>query len=174
MSARAQTNLMQAATGVSLLPAGIVQMSDNAAIPRFQLDYHSFRNLHKILCCKPGKHATKSRFACYLAIYFPEVAQLIDENDFGILHLEVGVLKIVSRNAILKGDWDAVSRHFAFVMALLDNGGGELRNALSVSYLGNLFYGENTGNFAVARCLMPRRMARALESIEKHYEGSGH
>lgn len=173
MNIRAQNEFEQVAATAAPWPAGIAQKGDAATIPRFQLDYHSFRDLHKILCFKPAKHTVKSRFACYLAIYFPEVAQLIDENDFGILNLEVGVLKTVSRNAIYKGDWDTLSRHFAFVMALLDNGGGELRNALSVSYLGSLFYGESRGNFAVARCLMPRRLARALEGIEKHYSDCG-
>ena len=173
MNIRAQNAFEQAASATVQWPAGIAQKGETAAIPRFQLDYHAFRDLHKILCCKPARQAVKSRFACYLAVYFPEVAQLIDESDFGILHLEVGVLKTVSRNAILKGDWDAVSRHFAFVASLLDNGGGELRNALSVSYLGSLFYDETTGNYAVARCLMPRRLARALEGIERHYEDRG-
>ncbi len=149
---------------------GIAQMGDAAVIPRFQLDYHSFRRLHEVLSAKPAGGAVKSRFACFLAIYFPEVAAHIEESDFGILHLEVGVLKVLSRHAIVKGDWDTLARHFAFVMALLESGGGELRNALSVSYLGSLFYGELNGNFAVARCLLPRRLARALESIERHYE----
>ncbi len=157
-------------SGVPLLRAGIVQTGAAAVLPRFQLDYHSFCQLHHVLSNTPASGALKSRFACFLAIYFPEVAAQIDESDFGVLHLEVGVLKLMSRHAIAKGDWEALARHFAFVMALLENGGGELRNALSVSYLGGLFHGETTGNFAVARCLLPRRMARALEGIERHYD----
>ena len=148
----------------------MVQMADNGAVPRFQLDYHSFRDLHKILCCKPRQGAVQSRFACYLAVYFPELAKQIDESEFGILHLEVGVLKQGSRKAIIDGDWEALTRHFAFVGSLLDNGGQELRNALSVSYLGSLFYGETGRNFAAARCLLPPRLTRALHSIERHYE----
>jgi hypothetical protein len=156
--------------GIALSQSDIAQLSEAIAIPRFQLDYHSFRNLNKILCFAPNGQAVKSRFACHLAIYFPEVAELIDENDFGVLHLEVGMLRHASHGAIVGGDWDALARHFAFVSALLEDGGAELRNALSVSYLGGLFYGETTGNFAVARCLLPLRMERALEGIEKHYE----
>ncbi|HEY5993562.1 MAG TPA: hypothetical protein VIU46_03070 [Gallionellaceae bacterium] len=160
--------ISRAQTGNSLSLADMGHMAD-AALPRFQLDYQSFRDLHKILCLKPQARGAKSRFACYLALYFPEVADLIDESDFSILHLEVGVLKLASRDAIAKGDWDALSRHFAFVMALLNNGGGELRDALSVSYLGELFYGESTGNFAVARCLLPQPLDSALEGLERHY-----
>lgn len=145
-------------------------MADNAAIPRFQLDYLAFRDLHKILCCKSPQRALQSRFACCLAVYFPDVAEHIDESDFGILHLEVAVLKQGSRNAILKGDWETLTRHFAFVRSMLDNGGHELRNALSVSYLGSLFYGETERSFAAARCLLPPRLTHALERIEKHYE----
>jgi hypothetical protein len=34
----------------------------------------------------------------------------------------------------------------------------------------NLFYGETSINFAKARTLMPKRLANALEIIERHYE----
>ena len=160
----------QAQTATSPVIRGATRGGAALAIPRFQLDFHSFRDLHKIRCIEPSPTTVKSRFACYLAIYFPEAAALIDESDFGILHLEVGVLKLASRDAIAKGDWDTVSGHFAFVTSLLDNGGGELRNALSVSYLGSLFYGETSHLYAKARALLPRRLSRALESIERHYQ----
>ncbi len=150
--------------------SGIVQMEDSHAIPRFQLDYLSFRDLHKILCCKPRRRAVQSRFACYLAVYFPEVAEHIDESDFGILHLEVGVLKLRSRSAIINGDWEVLTCHFAFVRSVLENGGHDLRDAVRISYLGSLFYGETGRNFAAARCLLPPRLSRELDSIEKHYE----
>ena len=167
---QAQVDIHQAQAGIAPGRSALARYGAPITMPRFQLDYQAFRDLHKIRCLNPSPNAPKSRFACHLAIYFPEAAALIDESDFGILDLEVGALKLSSRNAILKGDWDTVSGHFAFVMTLLDSGGGELRSALSVSYLGGLFYGETTGNFAVARCLMPRRLARALEGIERHYE----
>lgn len=141
-----------------------------AGIPRLQLDYHSFRDMSKILCFKPSPFAGRSRFACYLAIYFPEIAQRIDEEDFGVLNLEVGVLKLASDGAIANGRWDALAGHYAFVEALAEHGGEELRRALEISYLGSLFYGESSCNHAKARSLLPRPLAHALERIERHYE----
>lgn len=141
-----------------------------AVVPRFQLDYHSFRDMNKILCIKPSPFAGKSRFACYLGVYFPETAKRIDEEDFGILHLEVGVLKLASREAIVKGDWDMLTGHYAFVAALFEDCGDDLRDALSVSYLGALFYGECDHRYAKARTLLPRALVRALERVERHYE----
>lgn len=152
------------------LNCGIVQKDEHAAMPRFQVDFHQFRSLHKLLCFKPAPHAVRSRFACYLAVYFPEVAAHLDESDFGILHLEVGVLKAASAQAIASENWSTLSRHFAFTAALLNRGGGELRDALHVSYLGSLFYGETSRNHAQARTLLPRKLAHALERIERHYE----
>ncbi len=141
-----------------------------AGIPHFQLDFHSFRDMNKILCLNPSPFAGRSRFACYLAVYFPEVAQRIDEEDFGVLHLEVGVLKRASAGAIANGEWDALAGHYAFAGALAEHGGEELRRALEISYLGSLFYGESSCNHAKARTLLPRPLAHALERVERHYE----
>jgi hypothetical protein len=145
---------------------------DGAAlgVPRLQLDYHSFRDMNKILCIKPSPFAGKSRFACYLGVYFPETARRIDEEDFGVLHLEVGVLKLASREAIEQGDWETLDAHYAFLAALAPHCGEELRRALDISYLGALFYGECGRNFAKARTMLPRTLACALEEIERHYE----
>ncbi len=141
-----------------------------AGIPRLQLDYHSFRDVNKILCIKPSPFAGKSRFACYLGVYFPETAKRIDEDDFGVLHLEVGVLKLASREAIEQGDWNTLAEHYAFVAALIEHCGDELCSALQVSYLGSLLYGEFEWNYAKARTLLPRRLAHVLEQVERHYE----
>jgi hypothetical protein len=140
------------------------------AFPRLQLDFNSFRSLNHVLCLKPSPRAGESRFACHLAIYFPEIAERIDENDFGVLHLEVGALKLASREAIINGDWAAVSSHCSFVAALLKNCGEELNDALCISYLGSLFYGETARNFVSARTLLPPSLAIALENIERHYQ----
>lgn len=139
-------------------------------IPRFQLDFNSFYDLHRLVCLKSLPVAGHSRFASHLALYVPEAAARIDEYDFGILHLEVGALTQVSRDAIAKRDWDMVSGHFAFVAGMLDDAGADLHDALLVSYLGSLFYGETTLNFAKARSLLPKKLAVALESVESHYE----
>lgn len=139
-------------------------------IPRFQLDYNSFNELHKVVCLKSLPVPGHSRFASHLALHFPEAAARIDEYDFGILHLEVGALKLATRDAIAQRDWEAVGMHFAFVDGLLADAGAELRAALQVSYLGSLFYGETTLNYAKARSLLPNRLVAVLAGIESHYE----
>jgi hypothetical protein len=136
--------------------------------PRF--DYNSFSKLRKLVYLHPIPVAGYSRFAGYLAIHFPEVAANIDESDFGVLHLEVGELKLETLKAILKRDWPTVRAHFDFIDSVLESGDAELHDAVGVSYLGSLFYGETSLNFAKARTLMPKRLAVALEIIERHYE----
>ncbi len=122
---------------------------------------------------RPGRGSnppTTSSLANRLAQRFPEVAARIDESDFGILHLEVGALKLATQDAITAGDWHAVTKYFAFVAGLIEDAGDELRDAINVSYLGNLFYGEMSANYAKARTLLPKPLARALEQIENHFE----
>jgi hypothetical protein len=138
--------------------------------PPAQVDYRSFRDMNRILCVEPSPYADRSRFAWHLAVYFPETARGIDEDDFGVLHLEVGVLKLASQAAIAAGDWDLLERHYSFVRALREHCSDALRAALDISYLGNLLYGKSSPNYAKARALLPPSLACALEAVEKHYE----
>jgi hypothetical protein len=119
---------------------------------------------------KPSPVAGKPRFADYLAVHFPEVAATIDEADFGVLHLEVDALTLATRDAIIRRNWPTVSSHFTFVDDVLETAGTELHDAIGISYLVNLFYGETSPDFAKARTLMPKRLAAALEIMERHYE----
>ncbi len=137
----------------------------NAAVgqPKSPFDYKTFRDQHKPV-------AGTTPFAAYLAKHFPEVAASIDESDHGEPHLEVGALRLATREAILKRDWDAVARHFAFVDSVLEGADTALHDAIGVSYLVSLFYGETSINYAKARTLLPKRLARALEIMERHYE----
>jgi hypothetical protein len=141
-----------------------------ALIPRFQLGYQAFRDLYRSVGVNSFPAAGHSRFASHLALYFPDAAARIDEEDFGILHLEVGALKQETHGAIAKREWDVVQSHFAFVSEMLAEAGNELRDALEISYLGSLFYGEMSLNFARARTLLPKSLLASLEKIEDHYD----
>jgi len=88
------------------------------AKPRF--DYNSFCKLRKLVFLRPIPVAGYSRFAGYLAIHFPEVAASIDEADFGVLHLEVGELRLATRDAIQRRDWPTVRAHFDFIDSVLE------------------------------------------------------
>lgn len=117
-----------------------------------------------------SKTAGSPSFADRLAARFPAVAATIDEADFGELHAEVGALKLATRDAMLRRDWPTVSAHFTFVDGTLESAETELHEAIGTSYLVNLFYGETSPDFAMARTLMPKRLAAALEIMERHYE----
>lgn len=117
-----------------------------------------------------GKTAATPRFSDYLSAQLPEVAATIDKADFGMLHCEVDALKLASRKAILSRDWPTVRAHLAFVDKMLESADVELHEAIGTSYLVNLFYDETSTDFAMARTLMPKRLATALEIMERHYE----
>jgi hypothetical protein len=111
-----------------------------------------------------------SSFAHQLMLYFPEIAERLDEADDGKLHLEMGELKLATRDAINDSDWRSACEQFAFVAQLLNDDIAAVNDAISISYLGALFYGELSANHAQARCLLPSPLANALERIERHYE----
>ncbi len=143
---------------------------DTTAGLGFRLDYKSFYDLRKLGCVKSLASACGPHFTALLTEHLPEVAALVDEADFGVSHLEVGALKLATRNAIASRDWQTVQKHFAFVADLRADAGQELRDAIDVSYLGNLFYGELSLNHSKARSLLPKSLAIALEAVERHYE----
>jgi len=138
--------------------------------PKSRLDYNSFREQHKLAFLKSIPFARNSRFANYLTEHFPTVAATIDAEDLGMLHLEVSALRLATHDAILKRDWATVRTHFDFIDDVLESADTELHDAIGISYLVNLFYSETSLNFAKARTLMPKRLATALEIMERHYE----
>jgi len=141
---------------------------------RSRPNYNAFCDLQKLGFLKTIPFDGISRFAGYIAVHFPDVAASIDEADFGVLHLEVGEFKLATRDAILWRDWETVRTHFAFIDKVLETADIDLHNAIGISYLGNLFYNETSLNFAKARTLLPKRLAVALEIIERHYEELEH
>jgi hypothetical protein len=118
----------------------------------------------------PSDAGSAPRFADRLAARFPKIAATIEEEDFGVASLEVEALKQATRNAIHRQDWPAVSEHLAFVDEVLQIPDPELHEAIGISYLTNLFYGETSQDFAMARTLLPKRLASALEIMERHYD----
>lgn len=108
-------------------------------------------------------------FTTGLAVRLPEVEELLDEADLGVIHLEVGVLKLATRHAILRRDLEIVREHFAFLSFMLERTGSDLRTAIKISYLGSLFYGETALAYMNARALLPARMAELLDEVERDY-----
>lgn len=143
----------------------------NPGTPGCAINFATFEAIRRIVTNRP--HVARGACSCFanhLMLHFPEIAERIDEADYGELHLEMGELKLATREAIRKGDWRSVREQIAFVLDLLNEGVPEVSDAISISYLGNLFYGELSRNHAIARCLLPGRLAVALEVVERHYE----
>jgi len=134
-----------------------------------RISINSLSDLHKLDLPNPFPAADNSGVTDYLTNHFPEVAASID-TDRRALHLEVGAMMLVSRDAILKGDWSTLYLHFTFIDSVLESADTELHEAIGLSYLVSLFYGETAINYAKARTLMPKRLAAALEIMERHYE----
>lgn len=147
------------------LPGGNGGSGTDTPLP----DYESFASLLRLVYLKPLHVAGQSRFASYLALYLPEVASRLEYDDLGVLHLEMGALKGVLREAILNRDWSAVNRYFVEVGRMMEDAGPELFDAICVSLLGSLFYGETALSFQKARTLLPAPLRLALGAVEQHY-----
>lgn len=143
--------------------------------PRLELHYLDFQYLSRSLTFAAKNssrrpESRRSRFACYVMLYLPDVAETIDDGDFGLLHLEVGRVRLATHRAILARDWDTVRNHFAFMNVMFRHAGPELTDAVNVSYLGMLFYDEPSLQHTMARTLLPSRLRTRLAAIERHYD----
>lgn len=150
-----------------------MQASDaNARLPfnpRLQLDFNTFSALRKLLSRKPKKRTFNSRFACYLALYLPDVAADIDEEDFGIIHLEIAVLAKSTREAIDRKDWVTVQRNFAFIADMLEKAGKELQDAIHISYFEYLLYDKSIPSDLPVQAELRNLLTYMLERLTKAF-----
>jgi hypothetical protein len=131
------------------------------------LDFKTFCSLRRMVshqrkqwtvgCCD---------FMQLLALHLPEVAEHVDESDFAYIHLEVGVLKIASRTAILCRDMSELLRHLILVSDLFGRAEKTLHDALRVSYLEALFLDETGSEFCAARSMLPNTLEDILRKSE--------
>jgi hypothetical protein len=138
--------------------------------PQSRFDYRSFIGQYQPTSSNTDTPPGTSCFSAYLTQHFPDVVAKVNTTGLGVLQFEAGALKLATQEAIQKRDWATVATHFAFIDNVLEAADIELHKTIGVSYLVNLFYGETSINFAKARTLMPKRLANALEIIERHYE----
>lgn len=130
-------------------------------------DFSSLRNMVK-------SDNWRTDFVYQLTSYFPEVAALIDEGDFGILHLEVGAMTVATREAIKSLDFYTALSHFVFIGKLFERADTELQNGIQISYLENLLLGETSLAHMEARDLLPQSLKEALMKSESHFERLGY
>lgn len=158
---------IRATTSKELEQGVAVSGSVGADFDGSDFDYHDFSSLRQVMLQEQSvPQSGHAGFVSQLALALPEVAAKIDEDDFGVVHLEVGVLKLVTREAITRHDWETVRQHYAFVSAVLRDADDELRDALHISYVENLLLDETSAYFVRARKLLPSSMASELTATE--------
>lgn len=108
-------------------------------------------------------------FIHHVTLHMPEVSSRIEEDDFGILHLEMGAMKLATRDAIVHYEFFTVRRHFSFIAYLFEHADNSLYDAILVSYLEGLFIDEASPEYENARSLLPKNLADALKKVELRY-----
>lgn len=111
----------------------------------------------------------RADFIHHITLHMPEVSARIEEDDFGVLHLEMGAMKLATRDAILRYEFHTVRRHFSFIGYLLEHANKELHDAIRVSYLEGLFVGEMLPEFRNARSLLTANLEDVLQKAELRY-----
>lgn len=137
----------------------------------FQLDFKTFTSLRRMSMHQQGKRQiNRADFVRQLTLYLPDVAARIDENDFGIVHLEVGVMKLATREAIMNGRSSTVQSHLNLISDLFDRADAELRDAIRISYLEALFLNEIAAEYLLARGMLSRPLENALRQTESRFQ----
>ena len=109
------------------------------------------------------------RFVCLLTERFPAVAAEIDEIEKGEMHLEMGVLARATCRSIESGDWVQVRGFLSFVEELFIAAPAGLENAIYVSFLENVFLGQESSRYATARTMLSAGLKAALADLEQHW-----
>jgi hypothetical protein len=143
-------------------------------VHRFLSDFKMYASLRRMLSVSHARPLmTRLDFMQQITLYLPEVSVLIEESDFGILHLEVGALKLATRQALRQFDFGRVRRHLFLVGNLFEHADAELREAILVSYLEPLFLGETSIAHIEARSLLSQPMEEALRQSELRFSMPG-
>ncbi len=154
------------------LPHTGLPIADNLMQPFEQLlDFKTFASLRRIVTHQQSKPLLRrTDFMKQVTLYLPEVAERIEESDFGILHLEVGTMKLATRDAFARSDFATVRKHLSLIADLFDRADAELYEAIRISYLEALFLDEVSAAHIVARSMLPQPMENALRQSESHLE----
>jgi hypothetical protein len=105
---------------------------------------------------------TREQFLAELGVEFPEVVAQIRPDESGLLHCEVGAFRRATEMALDSGRLWAAERYFTFVERVLRQAEPDLRNALEVSYLEDLAFGELTSERYRG---VKERMSSALRAV---------
>ncbi len=156
------------------LPSSDLPVADAGAQPfEHLLDFRTFASLRRMVSHQKSKPLVRrADFMKQVTLYLPEVAARIEESDFGIVHLEVGAMKLATRDAIVARDLVAVRRYLALIADLFERADAELYDAIRISFLEALFLGETSMAHMEARSMLSRPMENVLRQAEARLEKS--
>jgi hypothetical protein len=105
----------------------------------------------------------RERFLAESGAEFPEVLLQIRPDEAGLLHCKVGAFRRATESAMDGGRLAAAEGHFRFAERALRMAGPDLRNALEVSYLEDLAFGEMpAARHQAARARMPSTLREIM------------
>jgi hypothetical protein len=99
-------------------------------------------------------------FERLLMSLLPDVVAEIDDDERSLLHMEMSAVARATCRAIENSDANSIRRHFEFIENVLSNAAPDIENAVHVSYLENVFLGEERAAFLRARSALPPRYLR--------------
>jgi hypothetical protein len=135
------------------------------------LDFKTFASLRRMVTHQQSKPLLRrTDFMQQVTLYLPEVAARIEESDFGVVHLEVGAMKLATRDALARSDFTTVREHLFLIANLFDRADAELYEAIRISYLEALFLDEVSAAHIVARGMLSQPMENALRQAELRLE----
>ena len=119
------------------LPRTDLTVADGVLQPfEHLLDFKTFASLRRMVSHQQSKPLIKrADFMKQVTLYLPEVAARIEESDFGIVHLEMGAMKLATKDAIASRDFATVRKHLLLIAELFDRADAELYDAIRISYL---------------------------------------
>ena len=131
------------------------------------LDFKTFASLRRMVSHQQSKPLVKrTDFMKQVTLYLPEVSERIEESDFGIVHLEVGAMKLATQNAIANRDFSSVRKHLLLIAEIFDRADAELYDAIRISYLEGIFLDEISSAHMEARSMLSRPMENVLRQAE--------
>src|SRR5512141_2899752 len=151
------------------LPAHTTPHADMPLADSFDhlLDFKTFSSLRRMAAHQRSKPLIRrADFLKQVLAHLPEVAAFIDESDFGIVHLEIGAMKLSTRAAFARSDFATVHKHLTLIADLFDRADAELYDAIRISYLEAICIGETSAAHIVARGMLPSSMENVLRQAE--------
>jgi hypothetical protein len=135
------------------------------------LDFKTFASLRRMVSHQQSKPLIKrTDFMKMVTLYLPEVAERIEESDFGIVHLEIGAMKLATQDAFARCDFATVRKHLFLIADLFDRADAELYDAIRISYLEALFLADTSAAHIVARGMLSKPMENILRQAERRLE----